>query len=338
MTGWLKGVVFGIIVATVAIALGPRPEIASDVRTPDLPPDLVRYNDSLESRFTDITQGAERSIVWHEEHEQTALSIVYIHGFSATRAETAPLCDSLAQRLRANLFYTRLTGHGRTGQALAEASAEDWLRDMVEAVEIGKRLGEQVILIGNSTGAPLVSWYLATQTTDRVLAAVLMSPNFGPRDSRTKILLWPWGGQIAELLVGSTRSWEPLNELQQRFWTTSYPTSALLPMMALVDMVISLDLSQISVPVLVLYSPQDRVIDPEKAVGAFRRIGSTRKFLVPTETDDPSGHILAGEIISPRTTRSALQTIESFVATSLLDPDWLIAEGPLSALPSDAQQ
>jgi alpha-beta hydrolase superfamily lysophospholipase len=338
VTGWFKGAVFAILVLAVVIALGPRPEIASDIRTPHLPSDLARYNDSLESRFSDITPGAERSILWYEENQQTALSIVYLHGFSATRAETAPLCDSLARRLRANLFYTRLTGHGRSGQALAEASAEDWLGDMVEAVEIGKRLGEQVILIANSTGAPLVAWYLATQTTDRVLAAVLMSPNFGPKDSRSKILLWPWGGQIARLLVGPTRSWEPLNELQQRFWTTSYPTRALLPMMALVDMAVSLDLGEVSIPVLVLYSPRDQVIDPEKAIGAFHRLGSARKFLVPAETDDPSGHILAGSIISPGTTRRAVETIESFVATSLLDPGWLIAQEPLFDLPSGVQQ
>ena len=31
----------------------------------------------------------------------------------ATRQEVAPLCDSLAARLDANLFYTRLKRHGR---------------------------------------------------------------------------------------------------------------------------------------------------------------------------------------------------------------------------------
>ncbi|MDD4273595.1 MAG: hypothetical protein PHG14_07705 [Desulfobacter postgatei] len=38
---------------------------------------------------------------------------VYIHGFSATRKETAPLSDLVAKTLNANLFYTRLSGHGR---------------------------------------------------------------------------------------------------------------------------------------------------------------------------------------------------------------------------------
>ena len=78
--------------------------------------------------------------------------------FSATRQETAPLSELVSQALGANLFYTRLTGHGRTGSALACARVNDWLNDVVEAYEIGRRLGKKVIMIGCSTGGTSLAW------------------------------------------------------------------------------------------------------------------------------------------------------------------------------------
>ena len=65
--------------------------------------------------------------------------------------------EEVARALGANLFFTRLTGHGRTGAAMAEATAEDWLADMAEAMEIGRRLGQRVVVIGTSTGGTLAA-------------------------------------------------------------------------------------------------------------------------------------------------------------------------------------
>lgn len=67
------------------------------------------------------------------------LNLVYLHGISATRQETAALAEIVAKRLEANLFYTRLTGHGRTGEALLDGSVRAWFNDTVEAFDIGQR-------------------------------------------------------------------------------------------------------------------------------------------------------------------------------------------------------
>ena len=86
---------------------------------------------------------------------KTPYSVVYLHGFSATRQETAPLAECVADSLGANLFETRLAGHGREREPLADVRAEDWLHDAAEALAIAARLGERVIVIGTSTGATL---------------------------------------------------------------------------------------------------------------------------------------------------------------------------------------
>lgn len=101
-----------------------------------------------------LVPGAEKTIIWaNDSREKTPLSIIYLHGFSATCRETAPVFDRVAEKLGANLFYTRLTGHGRDSEAMGEVTLNAFLNDAMEAWEIGRTIGEEVIIVGTSTGA-----------------------------------------------------------------------------------------------------------------------------------------------------------------------------------------
>jgi hypothetical protein len=76
----------GIIVLFLA---GPRVPIDQRIRPITLPDDLDNYLAASEARFTDIRPGTEKTIVWANpsEKDKTPVSIVYLHGFSATRQE-----------------------------------------------------------------------------------------------------------------------------------------------------------------------------------------------------------------------------------------------------------
>jgi alpha-beta hydrolase superfamily lysophospholipase len=151
-----------------------------------LPNNLEAYLTEQEQLFDDIIPGTEKKIIWAvEPGVRTDMAVVYVHGFSATRQETAPLADLVANRLKANLFYTRLTGHGRSGEAMLKGSVNAWLNDTVEAFEIGKRLGRKVIMMGTSTGGSAVTWMAAQPGTNALSACILISPNFGPADRST---------------------------------------------------------------------------------------------------------------------------------------------------------
>ena len=63
--------------------------------------------------------------------------------------------DIVAGAVDANLFYTRLQGHGRSGKAMGEATVEGWINDLAEAEAIGRRIGERMVLVGTSTGGTL---------------------------------------------------------------------------------------------------------------------------------------------------------------------------------------
>lgn len=310
------GAAAGLLMGAVFLA-GPRAPADTTVGEVSLEPDLVTYLATSEARYPDIVPGTEKRILWADSASPrvTSLAVVYLHGFSATRQETRPLTERTARALGANAFLTRLRGHGRPGDALAEVTMNDWIRDAAEAIEIGRRLGRRVVLVGVSTGATLAVWAAAQDRWREDLAAlVLISPNFRPADPAAAILTWPWGGAIARLAVGRYREWEPVNEEQARYWTTRYPTEALLPMAALVKTVRSLDLERLETPTLVVYSPEDRVVSVDAIRQAIGRLGGvpTESYLV-SEPEDPAGHVLAGDILSPGSTDTVVGAIVEFV-------------------------
>ena len=295
---------------------GPRLDMSVQLTPIDLPPSLDDYIQESESRFSDITPGAEKSIVWAAEPDtRTEYAVVYLHGFSATRQESAPVAERIAEALGANVFNTRFAGHGRGGDAMIEGSLNRWLNDTREAMAIGRRLGDKIILLGVSTGGTAAVW-AALNDSEQLAALVLMSPNFGPKDGRTTILTWPWGKQVARLMVGPERSWTPQNDGQARYWTTRYPTEAMLPMMAMVKTIEQQELSTIQTPSLWIYSESDEVLNVAKIERAYREVGSgIKQSLIINDSEDPSHHVLAGDILSPSKVSDVVETVLRCIAT-----------------------
>ena len=279
------------------------------------PAALEAWLRASEARFPDIVPGAEKSIVWaHPDRRRTPLAVVYLHGYTATRQEVAPLCDQLAAALGANLFYTRLAGHGRAPAALGEASAEDWLRDAAEALAVGRALGDRVVVVGTSTGGTLALWLAQRPEAADIAAQLLVSPNLGPRDERSTLLAGPWGYQLQRWLIGEEYRWQPANERQAKYWTWRYPARALVPMMALVKSVRDSPLETVTVPTLVIHSPKDSVVSPARIEAAYARLGSPMKRIVKVEdSEDRAHHVLAGDILAPAGTEALLAPMLDFV-------------------------
>lgn len=303
--------------------LGPRNEFGSAMPSPRATPpsDIAQLADwvqASEARFGDIKPGNAKGIVWAGAVAQrTPWAVVYLHGFSASRLETAPLADQVARQLGANAFHTRLSGHGRaSGAAMGEASVQDWMADTLEAVQIGQTLGERVLLISCSTGATLATWLDTSAQAGRVAAHVFISPNFGLKNKRSEIVNMPWGQKIALLLEGQTRNWKPQSEQEALAWNSSYPTRALFPMMALVKNVRESDLSLFQTPVLVMYSERDETVDPAETQAAFTRLGSARKSIEPVAYSKSVGqHVLAGAIKDPAAVEPMAQSIAQWIRT-----------------------
>lgn len=123
-------------------------------------PDIDSYLSRSEAAHAGVKPGLAKTVIWNHPtaRHKTPMSLVYIHGFSASRKDIAPVVESIAGTLGANAFLTRLAAHGRaTSAEFATVTPQDWLNDAREALAIGRRIGDRVILIGTSTGALLVT-------------------------------------------------------------------------------------------------------------------------------------------------------------------------------------
>ncbi len=319
----MKKSVLVVLFLTFAFLAGPRVPVDTSVEPIAIETATVStYVQEVESAVEGLRPGTSKEIIWARHttrgtpvRRKTPISIVYIHGFSATKQEIRPVPDIVARELGANLFYTRLTGHGVPGEELGQVTVHDWIRDVTEAVAVGQAIGNRVILMGTSTGATLAAWAAAQPDLAAGLAGiVLVSPNFGPNDARADMLLWPWGKQILHVVQGDTFRWEPANADHERYWTRSYPTDALLPMMAVVKLAREVGLSSSLVPVFVAWSPDDRVVNPDVTAALVADMDSTRvDTMIVTHALDRNQHVIAGDILSPNTSEQVAARMIEFI-------------------------
>lgn len=306
-----------VIVVTLVLFRSTRVDLPAPGSIDALPDDLDAHLARREAQYDDIVPGAEKAITWFDPgaKERTHFVVVSLHGFSATRQETAPLAATVARGLNANLFETRLRGHGRRGAAMAEATVQAWLADVREAMAIAQRLGDRTVLLGTSTGGTLALWAATRPEFSRQLETlVLLSPNLGPRNGQANLFLWPGGTTLARWIAGPERQWEPQNEEQGRFWTTRYPLEAVRPMIRLVAGVRRLDFGAVQAGVLLFHSEDDQVIRVDEAIAVFEGLGTNHKFRhVVEDVGDVEGHVLAGDILSPGTTEGIARDIVRFV-------------------------
>ncbi|MEM7364932.1 MAG: alpha/beta fold hydrolase [Pseudomonadota bacterium] len=247
-----------------------------------------------------VTDGTEAHIVFADASKPapTRWVFLYLHGFSATWPETAPLTQTLANHYQANVFQSRLSGHGLGTEGM-HASAEDWLESVATQFHIASRLGDQIIIVATSTGAALSVW-LAQHYPERIDAILHLSPNYRVRNPLGQILTWPWSPLWVPWIVGSYREWEPISEEQRRFWSTRQPVSALIEMQKVVDWVQQQDLSKIQVPLATMYMINDPTIAPNAAVKAHRQWGADYKQLIKVVPDgNEASHVFVGDICGP---------------------------------------
>lgn len=249
---------------------------------------------------------------------KTAWSVVYLHGFSATRQETSPLSDEVARALGANLYETRLRGHGLPGDSLGHVQARDWMGDAAFSLDVARRLGDSVLVIGTSTGGTLGVWLATLPKPVRagLRALVLISPNFGPKDPAAGLLTLPWAEVVLPAFIPQ-REWTARNDEQKRFWTMRYPSTALFPMQALVEHVRDASLRGYDVPTLAFFNEDDEVVDAKRttkwldALDAEATMKAERVLVIPTNGED--GHVIAGRIVSPSQTATFRDRIVAFV-------------------------
>ncbi|MEM6940518.1 MAG: alpha/beta fold hydrolase [Pseudomonadota bacterium] len=304
----------GALIALL-FAFGPYEEgdVSVDFDPSVLAEGVEAYFTAQEAEVSGITPGVEKQVIWFGAPEaETDWAVLYIHGFSATAQEIRPVPDLVAEALEANLIYTRLTGHGRDGPALGEARVSDWMRDVAEGLAAARQIGKRTLVLSVSTGGTLA----AAAALDPALAQdiggiVFLSPNFGINSPLAPLLTLPAARLWLPRLAGRERSFAPQNDAQATYWTTRYPSVAVLTLAALVKTVAKLDFEDAALPALFIYSEADTVVRPDLTQAVARKWGGPVSVVTPelTAADDPARHVLAGEIMSPGQTAPTVEAI-----------------------------
>lgn len=275
------------------------------------------YLEATESGVENLRPAAAKRVVWAGQREtRTPVSLVYLHGFSASAEEVRPVPDRVADALNANLVFTRFTGHGRDGAALAQASVADWMTDTAEALALGRATGEEVIVIATSTGATFAALAaLNPDMTEGVKGMVFVAPNFGINNALAPLLTWPAARYWLPLVAGRERSFVPQNPQQAAHWTTSYPSTAVFPMAAAVRAAARADYADVAIPTLFYYDAGDQVVDAAATDTVRAGWGGPVTLARPPNGDgmDSLRHVIAGDILSPAGTDAAVTTILNWI-------------------------
>lgn len=276
-----------------------------------------QYLEAKEAAVNDVVEGAQKRVVWAADvGAKTPISVIYLHGFSASSQEIRPVPDRVAQAFGANLVYTRFGGHGidDDGAQLAAATVGDWMRDAGEALAIGRAVGERVVILSTSTGGTIAA-ELLLQDRDDVAAVIFVSPNFEINNDLAFLLTWPGARYWMPIIAGAEREFETISAEHAMYWTHKYPTVAVMALAALVKHAAGQEYATVTVPALFYYSDNDSVVVPATTDKIMENWGGETKRGMPDlqDGDDPNEHVIAGDIRSPGNTEAAVSQIVAWL-------------------------
>jgi len=359
---WQRYTLLVLLVLTAVYFLGPHPKAPeySDVM-PTVPTDinaLPQYIQQQESQHK-VKPNNEARIVWYNPapdsaaakvidsmkktgkqgefvsnaykvdsmpHAITEYSIVYLHGFSASQEEGAPIHTNIAKEFGCNLYLSRLAEHGiDTAEPMINLTPEKYWESAKQALAIGKQIGKKVILMGTSTGGTNALQLAAAYPND-IAAVVLLSPNIAIHDPNARVLNNPWGLQIARMVKGShyvTASDD--RPIYKQYWYHQYPLEAAVQLQELLETTMTKEtFEKIKQPTLLLYyymdeQHQDSVVSVPAMLKMFNELGTPANLKEKDAIPAAGDHVL-GSYIKSKDLLSVQTAIENFMVNKLQMP------------------
>ena len=301
---------FSFIIAIVLAVyfLGPS------VSQPNLNTNLPQVNSNLVQLEQDIIQSEKKQniktdnearIVWANDSlkQKTEYCLVYLHGFSASEVEGAPINTEFAKRYGCNLYLARLYGHGLiTEEPLLDLTAENYMESAKQAIAIGEQLGKKVILMSTSTGGAQ-SLYLASEHPE-IAALILYSPNVQLYDPTAFILTKPWGLQIARIVLGSKYREREESDSIKMYWYAKYRIEGIVNMQAMLEATMKQEVfSKIKQPVFLGYyfkdeEHQDKTVSVKRMLEMYDQLETPENQKRKIAFANAGAHVIASPLCS----------------------------------------
>jgi pimeloyl-ACP methyl ester carboxylesterase len=274
---------------------------------------LKKQNDTTK----DLKPDNEAKIVWAnpDKKDKTEYVLIYIHGFSASCKEGYPVNYNFAKRYGMNLFCARLAEHGLSGEApLEKLTPENYFNSAKRAVELGRLLGDKVILMSTSTGGTL-SLKLAADNPDLIDALILYSPNVDVVDKKAHLMSSKFGYFIGRVINGKMITYDDPPEVQ-KYWQSFYHLNGVRSMIILVEeLMIPETFHNVKQPLFLGYyykneEEKDPTVSIEAMLDMFNELGTPPDKKVKVAFADAGCHPIASEIYNKNYKEVEIKTYE----------------------------
>ncbi|MGD8428196.1 MAG: alpha/beta hydrolase [Balneolaceae bacterium] len=278
-------------------------------RIPAEPNDLDEYLSERESAFN-LKPGTKARIIWNSgsEREKTDYALVYLHGFRASHPEGDPVHRRIAETFNFNLFLSRLDEHGLQSQyPLLNLTEEKLLNSARFALEIGKRIGKRVILMGTSTGGSL-ALYLAAQAEfeKQISSLILYSPLIRFHGIKEQVLMNAFGRRCLGIFPGKKHLVKTAQTTyaEDRIWNKAYALQGAIALGSFVEHYMHNELfSKVHCPVFVGYYYKNRIEkDIVVSVSAIQKmttqLGSRTQFVISRNFPGAGNHVICSSLVS----------------------------------------
>ena len=300
---WLsfaKGIIFTLIVIwiyNISSLSGKSDLNFKDVYIPsDI--DLDNYLKNAEISLGDVAEEAEKKIIWSNvKKNKTELAIAFLPGLTTTNFQQKEFFDKLSKELDANIFLSRLSGHGREYPGTRQMSAQNYLKDTSEAIEIAKRIGNKVILIGFSLGGALTTAASFDEDLSKDLYGVIL---FAPAYVGTirNISQWLFAATFQDKINPNCNDY--IND-EKKYDCRKYSTELFETYHAaeggrIMSAVAEKDFSKNHVPALSFFDYDDNVLNSYETEKRLNKLGNNKSRIVIVESGekDITNHVIVG--------------------------------------------
>jgi esterase/lipase len=275
-----------------------------------------------EASIDDLKENNNAMISWADQpNKQTDLAFVYLHGFGASRMEAEPVVSQLSKTFKANVYYSRLKGHGRSGtEGFEELTKEKYIESAKEALVIGRLLGKKVVLISTSTGGTL-SLYLASQYKD-IAGLVLYSPFVGLKNPMMNQITTPEGRELFKSMIGGEVQKMDRSEPENKFWSTQYHINAYVALIGMLQQTMTPEtFKAVECPVFMAYyykneKEQDQVVSVPAMLDMYNQLGTSDSQKQKQAFPETGNHVIASDLRS-KDWMSVLDASEKFIKSQI---------------------
>ena len=289
----------------------------------DIPENIDDYLEQKESEVSDIYPYAEKTVFWNNSNKnKTKYSIVFIHGFTTTGYQSKEFLNKLSSEIDANLFITRLSGHGVPYEGTNQMQIDKIMYDVAEAIIIGERIGENVILIGHSLGGALSMLAADDELLSKKIDTLVL---FAPGNSgispfafmNTLISsLVDRTGSLCWLIDCDPRSFMdlPEDEKWENYFATDFDTNIFYQIARIPFATDSISYDTISTSALVFYDENDRLVNAGKLKSNFEKWAAKNKVVSIETLETDRGRHMFPSISNPHLDKLFLDEIKNWLS------------------------